>query len=510
VQEWAPSATAGVTVAGGNGQGSAANQLKLPEGLFVDGSGNIYIADLVNQRVQEWAPGATAGVTVAGGNGAGSAANQLANPGGVFVDGVGNIYVDDSANNRIEEWKLAPNGQPLVTADPKSQSVPETTDASFTAGANGRPLPTVQWQQSTDGGSTWSDISGATSGTYTLSSVLASENGFEFRAVFTNAAGSATTNAATLTVIPPPSASVLLPSNGATVSGGTWLDAAASSPVGIASVSFEVSGNGLTNQVVGTGTPTLYGYLTKWNTTSVPNGTYTLQSVATDVDGVSTTGAPITITVNNQPPATAVLIPSGGTSVSGAKALLDASASSAAGIASVTYEVSGNGLTDQVVATGTPTLYGYLAQWNTTAVPNGTYTLSSVATDTVAESTTSAPVSVAVDNPPPSTTMVLPASGAIETSDQALVMDAVASPGVTQVVINLTFAGLGVVSSVTATPTLYGWIGVIPAMLPHGPCDLAFNASVQSVASYSGGVSGTSAPVSFTYHLFGPIADCSP
>jgi hypothetical protein len=274
-------------------------------------------------------------------------------------------------------------------------------------------------------------------------------------------------------------------------------------------VSFEVSGDGLTNQVVGTGTPTLYGYLTKWNTTRVPNGTYTLQNVATDVDGVSTTSAPTTITVNNQPPAIAVLIPSGGATVSGTKALLDASASSAAGIASVTYEVSGNGLTDQVVATGTPTLYGYLAQWNTTTVPNGTYSLQSVATDTVAETTTSAPVSVTVNNSPPSTTVVLPANGAIETSDNALVMDAVASPGVTKVVFNLTFQGLGVISSVTATPTLYGWIGVIPAMLPHGPCDLAFNASVQSVASYSGGVSGTSAPVGFTYHLFGPIADCS-
>jgi hypothetical protein len=304
---------------------------------------------------------------------------------------------------------------------------------------------------------------------------------------------------------------VLVPSDGTVVQGFQVLDAAAGDAPGITSDAFELSGGTLTNPVViATATPTLFGWLAKWNTTSVPNGTYSLQSVATDKAANTDTSEPISITVNNQPPSTAVLIPSGGATVSGAKALLDASASSAAGIASVTFEVSGNGLTNQVVATGTPTIYGYLAQWNTTAVPNGTYSLSSVASDTVAESTTSAPVTIAVNNPPPSTTVVLPASGAIETSDQALVMDAVASPGVTQVVINLTFAGLGVVSSVTATPTLYGWIGVIPAMLPHGPCDLAFNASVQSVASYSGGVSGTSAPVSFTYHLFGPIADCSP
>ena len=47
--------------------------------------------------------------------------------------------------------------------------------------------------------------------------------------------------------------------------------------------------------------------------------------------------------------------------------------------------MSGGTLTNQVIATATPTIYGWLAQWNTTTVPNGTYSLESVATDTVAE-----------------------------------------------------------------------------------------------------------------------------
>jgi hypothetical protein len=297
----------------------------------------------------------------------------------------------------------------------------------------------------------------------------------------------------TVTVFPPPSTSVLLPSNDATVTGNTVLDASAQSGAGILSVSFEVSGNGLTNHVVATGTPTLYGYLAKWNTTSVPNGTYSLQSVATDGDLNKPTSAPITITVNNQPPATAVLIPSGGATVSGAKALLDASASSAAGIASVTYEVSGNGLTNHVVATGTPTLYGYLAQWNTTAVPNGTYTLQSVATDTVAESTTSAPVSVTVDNAPPTTTVVLPSNNASVTGNQYL--DATASSGVTQVTYEVSGgpANLSDVVVATGTPTLYGWLAAWNTTgLANGTYTL------QSVASYGGGVSGTSAPVTIT------------
>jgi hypothetical protein len=50
--------------------------------------------------------------------------------------------------------------------------------------------------------------------------------------------------------------------------------------------------------VIATGTATLYGWLAEWNTTSVPNGTYTLQSVGT-TSGGTVTSAPITITVSN-------------------------------------------------------------------------------------------------------------------------------------------------------------------------------------------------------------------
>jgi uncharacterized protein YjbI with pentapeptide repeats len=192
---------------------------------------------------------------------------------------------------------------------------------------------------------------------------------------------------------------VLLPSDGAVLAGAPYLDAAAGDSPGVTKVQFELTGGTLSQAVIATATPTIYGWLAKWNTTTVPNGTYSLQSVATDADNNTDTSTPITITVNNQLPVTAVLIPSNGAAVSGATALLDASASSAVGIASVTFEVSGGALSDQVIATATPTYYGWLAQWNTTAVPNGTYSLQSVATDTVAETTTSSPITVTVDNP---------------------------------------------------------------------------------------------------------------
>lgn len=109
VQEWAPGATSGVTVAGGNGYGAANNQLAYPlGGLIVDASGNIYIGDSGNNRVQKWAPGATSGVTVAGGNGPGNASNQLLDPRYIFLDGSGNIYVGEDENDRVTKWAQVP------------------------------------------------------------------------------------------------------------------------------------------------------------------------------------------------------------------------------------------------------------------------------------------------------------------------------------------------------------------------------------------------------------------
>ena len=104
IQKWAPGATSGTTVAGGNGIGSAANQLSNPQGIYVDASGNVYIADFDNSRIQKWAPGASTGTTVAGGNGYGSAANQLTNPQSIYVDGSGNMYMADYNNYRIQKW----------------------------------------------------------------------------------------------------------------------------------------------------------------------------------------------------------------------------------------------------------------------------------------------------------------------------------------------------------------------------------------------------------------------
>jgi uncharacterized protein YjbI with pentapeptide repeats len=187
-----------------------------------------------------------------------------------------------------------------------------------------------------------------------------------------------------------------IPSDGAVLAGNALLDALAGDGPGVTKVVFELSGGALSNHVIATASPTYYGWLAQWNTTAVPNGTYNLQSVATDTVAESTTSASISVTVANAPPSTAVLIPSGGATQSGTAALLDARAS--ANVTSVSFELSGNGLSDQVIATATPTYYGWLAQWNTKSVANGTYSLQSVAAYAGGVSGPSPPITIIVSN----------------------------------------------------------------------------------------------------------------
>ena len=83
---WRFGATEGELIGGGNGKGSALNQLNNPVGITIDGD-SILIADSANNRVMRWRFGATEGELVAGGNGLGSALNQLYCPHGIAIDG---------------------------------------------------------------------------------------------------------------------------------------------------------------------------------------------------------------------------------------------------------------------------------------------------------------------------------------------------------------------------------------------------------------------------------------
>ncbi|MGB4420411.1 MAG: immunoglobulin domain-containing protein [Candidatus Saccharimonadales bacterium] len=89
--------------------------------------------------------------------------------------------------------------KPIITTQPSSVSKLENeTNITFTAQAF--DSTSVQWELSTDKGTSWSNVSGATSNTLTLPTINISMDGYLYRAVFTNNVGSVASNYARLSV----------------------------------------------------------------------------------------------------------------------------------------------------------------------------------------------------------------------------------------------------------------------------------------------------------------------
>jgi sugar lactone lactonase YvrE len=117
VQKWIYGATTGVTIAGGNVYGgttlgSRPDQFSGIDGIYVDSEKNVFVCDRNNNRIQKWTPGATSGITVAGGNGNGFGANQI-RPSDLKIDSDGNLIILDrilgNYNFRIQKWNKNAN-----------------------------------------------------------------------------------------------------------------------------------------------------------------------------------------------------------------------------------------------------------------------------------------------------------------------------------------------------------------------------------------------------------------
>ncbi|UJR20284.1 hypothetical protein I4U23_023415 [Adineta vaga] len=111
VLKWnGPDANTSIRVAGTGLAGNDSTQLSDPYGIALDEINSVlYVADMYNHRIQKvfLNTNSTVGVTVAGGNGAGSALNQLNSPTSVIVSRKdGSLYIADGGNHRIVCWKV--------------------------------------------------------------------------------------------------------------------------------------------------------------------------------------------------------------------------------------------------------------------------------------------------------------------------------------------------------------------------------------------------------------------
>jgi trimeric autotransporter adhesin len=134
------------TIAGNGVQGYSGDsvagtsaELGAPSGVSVDAQGNIYIADQTNNRIRKLSSSgiittiAGNGIMAFSGDGGLAIAAELSYPAGVVTDNIHNIYVADMINNRIREintsnviFTIAGNGVRGYSGD----GIP-ATDAEF-------------------------------------------------------------------------------------------------------------------------------------------------------------------------------------------------------------------------------------------------------------------------------------------------------------------------------------------------------------------------------------------
>lgn len=180
--------------------------------------------------------------------------------------GTYNITVTGTAGavtqNAIVTFTVSAGTAPTIDAAPTSVAVCAGSNAIFSVTTSGPAVTSYQWQVSTNGGTTFTNIAGATAASYTATAVTAGMNNNQYRVIVTGQCGSVTSSAATLTVQTAPSITAQ-PQN-----------------------AIECVGNNATFNVTATGTGLTYQWqestdagVTFTNIASATNASYTLTNV---------------------------------------------------------------------------------------------------------------------------------------------------------------------------------------------------------------------------------------
>ena len=172
---------------------------------------------------------------------------------------------------------------PAITTQPASQTVIAGYTASFTVAATGTSPMTYQWSKN------GAAISGATSSAYTTPAETTADNNAQFAVAVSNSAGSATSNAAVLTVTNPVVAPAITtqPANQSVIAGKTATFTVAAT--GTAPLTFQWSKNGAA--ISGA---TSSAYTTPAETTADNNAQFTV-AVSNSAGSATSTSATLTV-----------------------------------------------------------------------------------------------------------------------------------------------------------------------------------------------------------------------
>ena len=182
-------------------------------------------------------------------------------------------------------------------------------------------------------------------------------------------------------------------------------------------VQFKLDGTNLGAEVIAA------PYVTLWNTTLGASGTHVLGAVARNAAGNIGTAVPVSVTVDNAPPSVSITAPASGATVTGS-ITVSATATDDVRVVGVQFTLDGTNLGAEVIAAPYTTLL------KTTLIASGTHVLSAVARDGAGNIGTAAPVSVTVDNFPPSVSITVPVPGATVAGTITVAASATDSVGV--------------------------------------------------------------------------------
>jgi subtilisin family serine protease len=255
-----------------------------------------------------------------------------------------------------------------------------------------------------------------------------------------------------------PTSSITAPTDSATLTGTTVISATATDNIGVDHVDFY---RGTTLIGADPNAP----YSISWDTTGSANGSYVLTTKAYDKVGNFGTSANINVTVSNTvttPPDTtsptaSITAPTNGATISGS-ATLSATATDNVGVTKVSF-YRGTTLID----TDTTASPSYAITWDTTTVPDGTYSLTAKAYDVAGNIGTTSAINVTVKNvlTPPDTTApavsivspttpILPSKGSVKVTANATDASGIAS-------IAIVIDSIQVKSCINVTTCTYSW-----------------------------------------------------
>jgi hypothetical protein len=189
---WLVSTVAGLAGVWGKADGTnKAARFCRPQGIALDGSGNLYVVDAGNETLRKltasgtnWVVSTVGGLAGASGNanGLGDAA-RFYSPAGVAIGSGGALYVADSGNNSLRLSTAITNAAPAIVNQPQSQAVDPGSNVTFSVIVNGGTPLAYQWRFN------GTNIAEMTANSYTRNNAQAGDEG-NYSVVITNAVGS--------------------------------------------------------------------------------------------------------------------------------------------------------------------------------------------------------------------------------------------------------------------------------------------------------------------------------